>query len=110
MLSRRAFIEAAVSIGASVAWAGRPAQARQKWTERRDVYPEGVASGDPNAVSVLLWTRRAPLAGFPADRLTVEVAEDPEFRRVVAVSETPALAESDWTCRVLVGGLKAAHI
>ena len=29
-----------------------------QWPERRDLYPEGVASGDPDPNSVILWTRR----------------------------------------------------
>ena len=41
--------------------------------------------------------------------LTVEVAEDRSFRRVVAHAPAPVSAASDWTSRVLVGGLKPAH-
>ena len=77
-----------------------------KWNERRDLYPEGVASGDPDSSSVLLWTRHAP----NAKNLTVEVAEDKSFRRVIATAPAPISAASDWTCRVLVGGLKPASV
>ena len=77
-----------------------------KWNERRDLYPEGVASGDPDSSSVLLWTRHAP----NARNLTVEVAEDKSFRRVIATAPAPISAASDWTCRVLVGGLKPASV
>jgi len=69
-----------------------------------------VASGDPTSDSVLLWTRRAPSGGDPVSKLTVEVAEDSSFQRVVAKASAPISAESDWTCRVLVGGLKPARI
>ena len=41
--------------------------------------------------------------------LTVEVAEDEAFRRVVAHAPAPVSAASDWTTRVLVGGLKPAR-
>ena len=41
--------------------------------------------------------------------LTVEVAEDEAFSRVVAHAPAPVSAASDWTSRVLVGGLKPAH-
>jgi alkaline phosphatase D len=40
----------------------------------------------------------------------VEVAEDAAFRRVIATASAPISEASDWTCRVLVGGLKPSHI
>ena len=105
MPDRRAFLVGAAAIGATLAWA-RPARAsRRRWTERRDFYPEGVASGDPEPDSVVLWTRR-PMADGRDAALTVEVARDPDFRRVVAAARAPAPAASDWTCRVLVAGLR----
>ena len=42
--------------------------------------------------------------------LTVEVARDADFRRVVATAHAPVLAAADWTCRVLVGGLLPATV
>jgi alkaline phosphatase D len=50
-----------------------------------------------------LWTRH-PTSG--AATLRVEVAEDEGFTRVIAHSPAAARPELDWTCRVLVGGLK----
>jgi alkaline phosphatase D len=41
--------------------------------------------------------------------LTAEVAEDEAFRRVVARTSAPVSPTTDWTARVLVGGLKPAH-
>lgn len=112
-ISRRAFMELAVALGATAVW-GNPSPARSKvsWRERRDLYPEGVASGDPDSNSVLLWTRRAPISGSSDDakQLRVEVAEDESFERVIATTETRVSAASDWTCRVLVGGLKPSHV
>jgi alkaline phosphatase D len=107
-LSRRQFIEAAAAMGASLAWAGPACAARTKWRERRDLYPEGVASGDPAPGSVILWTRR-PFAKGERELLTVEVAEDEAFRHVVAQAPAPVSAAADWTCRVLVGGLRPAR-
>ena len=47
-ISRRRFIAAAAALGASTAWArARPTRSRARWREQRDLYPEGVASGDP---------------------------------------------------------------
>ena len=107
--SRRQFIQAALAMGASVAWGGLAEASRSRWIERRDLYPEGVASGDPNADSVILWTRR-PFDGGGTRTLTVEVAEDQAFRRVIARAPAIVSAASDWTCRVLVGGLRPASV
>jgi alkaline phosphatase D len=107
-VSRRRFIQLGLAIGASVAWGGLARASRSVWRERRDLYPEGVASGDPAADSVILWTRR-PFEGGGAHTITVEVAEDEAFRRVIAQAPAMVSAASDWTCRVLVGGLRPAH-
>jgi alkaline phosphatase D len=42
--------------------------------------------------------------------LNVEVAEDKAFKRIVAEAKTSATEGADWTCRVLVGGLKPAQV
>jgi alkaline phosphatase D len=108
MLSRRHFIKTAAAIGAALAW-GRLARASHtNWRERRDLFPEGVASGDPDSSSVILWTRR-PFGEGERQILTVEVAEDQAFRQVVAQAPAPASAAADWTSRVLVAGLKPAR-
>src|SRR5256885_12266755 len=106
-LSLRGFMGTAVALGASLAWGGRARASRVKWRERRDLYREGVASGDPDPNSVILWTRRPFEDG--QHLLTVEVAEDEAFRRVVAQAHAPVAAAADWTTRVLVGGLKPAR-
>jgi alkaline phosphatase D len=110
-MTRRAFLELAAALGATAAW-GRTTAFRSSigWQERRDFFPEGVASGDPESDSVLLWTRRPPKDGQAAEKLTVEVAEDESFTRVVATAKAPISEASDWTCRVLAGGLKPARV
>jgi alkaline phosphatase D len=110
-ITRRSFFEAAAALGAAAAW-GRPAgrKSRTQSRERRDLFPQGVASGDPESNSVLLWTRRPPAEGGPVTELTVEVAEDDSFERVVATAPAPISAASDWTCRVLAGGLKPGRV
>jgi alkaline phosphatase D len=95
-----------------VAAAHRGVQARDAapaWAERRDLYPQGVASGDPTSDSVILWTRRPPAGGAAASELTVEIAEDPAFRRIVARGHARLDAATDWTCRFLAGGLRPAR-
>src|ERR1700752_2364307 len=107
-ISRRSFLKAAAAMGASLAWVGPALGSRVRWHERRDLYPQGVASGDPDAHSVILWTRH-PFAQGTRQLLIVEVAEDESFRRVVAHAQAPVSSAADWTTRVLIGGLKPAH-
>ena len=108
-VNRREFLRTAAAIGAAFAWCGaRASPSRLSWRERRDLYPEGVASGDPGHDSVILWTRR-PFQGADRSALWLEIAQDPAFRQVIATKKVAVLAESDWTCRVLAGGLKPAR-
>ena len=110
-ITRRSFMQMATALGATAAWGQRSAtRSNISWHERRDFYPEGVASGDPESDSVLLWTRRPPKDNSVMDKLHVELAEDESFTRVVASAEAPVSEASDWTCRVLAGGLKPARI
>ena len=110
-ITRRSFVELAIALGATTVWADPfGTQSQIQWHERRDLYPEGVASGDPDHNSVLLWTRRPPAPPGPVELINVEVAEDEAFERVIATARAPLSKESDWTCRVLVGGLKPAQI
>jgi len=108
--TRRQFLGTAAVLGAVAVFARAiAARSRTAWHERRDLYPEGVASGDPEPDSVLLWTRRPlPNAGGVA-HLTVEVAEDASFERVVATAQTSVTSATDWTCRVLAFGLTPAR-
>ncbi|HEV8580303.1 MAG TPA: alkaline phosphatase D family protein [Thermoanaerobaculia bacterium] len=109
-MTRREFITAAAAMGATLAWGDAwPGPSRVKWVERRDLFAQGVASGDPAPDSVLLWTRASSAGSATAVLLTVEVAEDAAFKRVIATAPTRALAAADHTCRVLVGGLKPAR-
>jgi alkaline phosphatase D len=108
-ISRREFIQAAAAIGASLAWGGRARASRVSWRENEQLYPQGVASGDPDAHSVILWTRR-PFDDAGRHLLTVEVAEDQAFGRVVAHATAPVSPSADWTTRVLVGGLKPSRV
>ena len=108
-LSRREFVQLAAALGASLAWGGPARASTAASRERRDLFPEGVASGDPDSSSVILWTRR-PFESGGSRVLTLEVAEDDAFRRVVAKTSAPVSAESDWTTRVLVGHLEPARV
>jgi alkaline phosphatase D len=72
----------------------------------------GVASGDPTASGVVLWTRLVPElfvpgGGMPPSRVPVEwqVAADERFRRVVARGSAWALPELAHSVHVEVDGL-----
>ncbi len=106
MISRREFVRTAIALGATAMWSRKASGSDVRWQERRDLFTEGVASGDPDEHSVLLWTRSPPgTAG-----LVVEVAIDAEFNGVVAAKKAKVSGNSDWTCRVLVGGLQPATV
>ena len=108
-MNRRQFLASAVAAGATAVWARVARASRTAWRENRARYPQGVASGDPDEHSVILWTRR-PFDEGTRHELMVEIARDPDFHRVVASVRAPVLAASDWTCRVMVGGLAPATV
>jgi alkaline phosphatase D len=105
--TRRTLLAQAASIGAALAFGRSCAHvAAAPRTERRDLYPQGVASGDPFPHSVILWTRRAPDAGAAKHRLVVEVAGEKAFANIIARGDVEVNAATDWTCRFLAAGLK----
>ena len=80
-----------------------------------DPFTLGVASGDPTPEAVILWTRLAPRplarngsGGMPPDPVDVvwEVAEDADFRRVVAQGVETATPEHGHTVHADAGGLE----
>ena len=89
-MDRRTFIETAMALGATAAWASSlGSNSNVAWSDRREHFPEGVASGDPDSTSVLLWTRRPYGAQDPGINLRAEIAEDSAFHRVMATAEAP---------------------
>ncbi|HLK67761.1 MAG TPA: alkaline phosphatase D family protein [Bryobacteraceae bacterium] len=110
-LSRRGLLKLAGSYGATLALGTSFARTSPlRWEERRDLYPQGVASADPHPDSVILWTRRPPAEGKETRELTVEIAADSEFHRVVATAKAAISEHTDWTCRVLATHLKPAQV
>ena len=66
-------------------------------------FTHGVASGEPGAHSVLLWTR---FAAADDTRLHCEVSASPDFKRVLAGGTALASAARDHTARITVTGLQ----
>jgi alkaline phosphatase D len=100
-VSRRKFLAASAAAAFGARLGAR--------TERRDLYPQGVASGDPMPTSVILWTRRPPTPASRASRLIVDIATDPDFTHIIMRGRTRLSADTDWTCRYLAAGLEPAH-
>lgn len=72
-------------------------------------FAHGVASGDPLADRVMLWTRVTPPADFTGDiPVQWEVASDAAFASIVARGETRTSAARDFTVKVDATGLKPA--
>src|ERR1043165_3813223 len=109
-LTRRKFLQTSLLAGFAMAttkgWANKlPSLA----IERRDLFPQGVASGDPKANSVILWTRRPPVKDSTAKKLIVEISTTPEFKKILAGGTTNISADSDYTWRFLATDLKSNH-
>ncbi|MEC7108609.1 MAG: alkaline phosphatase D family protein, partial [Planctomycetota bacterium] len=111
-VSRRLFL------AYNAALASLPLLQRAAWSESRPVYRNdpfslGVASGDPDPQSVVLWTRLAPMplepdGGMPGHAVKVrwEIADDESFGRVVHQGETVATPQLGHSVHVTVNGLE----
>ncbi|NIJ38116.1 alkaline phosphatase D [Sphingopyxis panaciterrae] len=66
-------------------------------------FTHGVASGEPGANSVLLWTR---YAAANDSVLTAELSESPDFARIAGGGSVTALGEHDHTAKLMVDGLE----
>ncbi|MCX7932290.1 MAG: alkaline phosphatase D family protein [Rhodovarius sp.] len=68
----------------------------------------GVASGDPEGDSVILWTRLLPAPARPVP-VAWQVAADPAFRRILAEGQGLARPESGHAVQIEAGGLPAGR-
>lgn len=99
MLSRRAFTR-----NLSAALAG--AVTLRSQTPQARLFQHGVASGDPLADRVILWTRLSPPS--PEALLTIEwvISDDPSLRRVLQQGITATSPAYDYTVKVDVARLE----
>jgi len=67
-------------------------------------FRHGVASGDPDATGVVLWTRVESSA--PAERVEWQLARNPDFAFIVKSGTVETSAERDYTVKVLAEGLQ----
>ena len=114
-LSRRTLLQGsalAAAVAAFGALTPEAARAAVEDASRDGVFGFGVASGDPTATELLLWTRVTPSPdalpgsglGRPS-RVEWEVAADAEFEHVVCSGRTRTDADRDHTVKVVVSGL-----
>ena len=66
-------------------------------------FTHGVASGEPGANSVMLWTRYAAASDA---RLAVELSDTADFARIVAGASVTATGDRDHTTKIVVDGLE----
>jgi alkaline phosphatase D len=114
-IDRRKFLEyTMLGVGSAISASLIPAEAasaQQRFS--RNPFTLGVASGDPSASGIVLWTRLAP---DPSDPMALgpqmlpvgwRVATDDQMRRVVARGRARAMAELAHSVHVEVDGLRA---
>ena len=116
-LSRRSFLQgataAAVGVALDGAFASTPSSSlssapRVLRVDDGKVFPQSVASGDPTATGVILWTRVDPSRLTSKDDLHLEVATDAAMRDVVLrrrIAARDVRKDRDGTVRVDVDGL-----
>lgn len=109
-LRRRDFLVAGAAAGAAVAVPplinhGAIARAAKTPIAKGGKFMHGVSAGFPTDKAVTLWTRVSGLDR--TSRLTLEIATDKNFKRIVKSSEVKAQKNQDFTVHERVGGLKA---
>lgn len=67
-------------------------------------FTHSVASGEPASDSMLLWTRYVPVGGDSVE-LRAEIAETPDFTRIVAGGAQITGPWRDFTAKITVAGL-----
>jgi len=106
-LRRREFLVAGAAAGAAVALPLNYAAAARSAAHpvaRGGRFAHGVASGFPSPRGVTLWTRVSELDR--SSRLTLEVARDEDFDRVVERRQVTARKHDDFTVHQRVSGLE----
>ena len=70
-------------------------------------FNHGVASGDPMADRVIVWTRVTPQGNPSSVIVSLEIAVDADFNNIVLQEVLTALASSDYTLKLDATGLDA---
>ena len=109
-ISRRLFLAHGAALAALPSLAVRTTAANRKVTFAADPFALGVASGDPAATSVVLWTRLAPKpldpdGGMKPEAVSVawEVAKDEGLKDVVARGTAIAMITAGFMSLAFMG-------
>ena len=112
-MSRRLFLACGAALAAIPQMATQCAAADRKVTFSADPFSLGVASGDPDHRSVVLWTKLAPQpltpdGGMPNEAVSVdwEIAEDESFTQNVIKRTAVATPQLGHTVHAVAQGLK----
>lgn len=110
-LTRRDFLKAsAMGMGAVVVSTGLAGCVFDSDDKRSTMFTHGVASGDPLADGVVLWTRAVPDKDFEkAVSVAWEVATDKDFETLIHSGTAEAKNAHDFTVKVDVRGLSAGQ-
>ncbi|CCA90180.1 alkaline phosphatase [Novosphingobium sp. PP1Y] len=103
-VSRRALL---AGIAGTAALLGQPALLRAHEVSSNPTFRHGVASGDPDATGVVLWTRVT--AAGPVE-VTWELSDTPDFAKLVGTGVFRTDASRDHTVKVLADGLAPGSI
>jgi len=106
-LHRRSILQCIAAVAASTAFGCSRDEEAPPPTTSLEHFPQSVASGDPRADSVVLWTRAVnPAGNGEALRLRLEVGTEAEFRTLVLEQDVQALPAHDHTLKVKVTNLQ----
>lgn len=111
-VSRRGFLLGTASLAAAAMWSDRALGITLKNVNLADnPFQLGVASGDPDSKSVVIWTRLAPKplegGGMPSEAVEVswQVGDDEGMTKIVREGTTTATPEWGHSVHVEVDGL-----
>ncbi len=112
-VSRRLFLAYGAALASIPAFGFQASAADRKVTFASNPFTMGVASGDPDASSVVLWTKLAPKPTDPDGgmkpenvKVTWELAEDEGFKKEVKTGTSVATPQLGHSVHVEVEGLK----
>ena len=114
-LSRRLFLTYAASLSA-IPLLGQTSSTPKKVSFSSNPFSMGVASGDPDHKSVILWTRLGPKplepgGGMPDHPVEVrwEIATDDSFKKIITSGKTTATSALGFSVHIEAQGLKPDH-
>ena len=101
-----AIASATFSVGALVAARSKASSTSQSVNQNEsEFFQHGVASGDPLADSVVIWTRVSSTYLTPT--INWQIAEDRDFKQLVNSGALTTSADVDYTVKVVVDKLRA---